>query len=386
MSDTSITDDDTSGTDGDTSTTDDALMGRALELAARGLGATGANPMVGCVVLDAAGAIVGEGWHERYGGPHAEVNALAAAGDRSRGGTLVVTLEPCSHHGKTPPCAEAVVASGVARVVAAMEDPFPEVAGRGFARLRAAGIAVEVGPGGRAARLLNAAFLKRVATGLPYVVAKYAMTLDGRTATAGGHSKWISGPDSRAVVHRLRGTCEAIVAGIGTVLADDPLLTPRPPGPARCARYLIDPEAATPPTSQVVQTATAHPTTLLVRRGVDASAFDGTAVGVCPIDADAEGKLPVESILRVLGQAGVSRVFVEGGGRTLGRFFDAGQVDELHVFVAPKLVGGRGAHGPIGGRGRDRIPEASDFATLAVDRTGDDVYMHGVLAKPWLEA
>src|SRR5688500_6693810 len=212
-------------------TADERGMRQALALATRGRGAVEPNPMVGAVVLSADGRLVGEGYHERFGGPHAEVIALATAGEGSRGGTLYVTLEPCCHHGKTPPCTDAVLRSGVRRVVAAMADPFPKVAGGGLRVLRDAGLEVHVGPCGAEAGRLNAPYLKLVRTGRPWVHLKWAMTLDGRIATRTGDSKWISSEASRAKVHDLRGRVDAVVVGRGTVIADDPLLTARPPGP-----------------------------------------------------------------------------------------------------------------------------------------------------------
>src|SRR5262245_49314226 len=206
--------------------TDERFMRRALELAERGRGHVEPNPLVGAVVVK-GGRVVGEGWHQRFGQAHAEVNALAAAGEAARGATLYVTLEPCCHHGKTPPCTDAVRAAGVARVVAALGDPFPQVAGRGAAVLRAAGVTVELGPCAAEARRQNAPYLTLVTRGRPYVHAKWAMTLDGKIATAAGQSKWISGPESRHRVHELRGRMDAILVGAATVRADDPLLTAR---------------------------------------------------------------------------------------------------------------------------------------------------------------
>src|SRR5438067_6355121 len=216
---------------------DSGFMLRALELAQRGQGYVEPNPMVGSVIV-ASGEVVGEGWHQRFGGPHAEVEALVKAGERAVGTTMYVSLEPCCHHGKTPPCTEAVLAAGIRRVVAAMRDPFPQVAGKGAEQLRAANIVVEFGVGEGAARRLNAPYLKLLATGQPYVHLKWAMTLDGKIATRTGHSKWISGPASRQHAHALRGRMDAIVVGIGTALADDPLLTVRPPGPRTPTRVI----------------------------------------------------------------------------------------------------------------------------------------------------
>src|SRR6478752_9858422 len=219
-------------------TTDADYMARALELAARGRGAVEPNPLVGAVVVR-DGAVVGQGWHEQFGQAHAEVNALRQAGDRARGATLYVTLEPCCHFGKTPPCTEAVVRAGVRRVVAAMLDPFPQVAGQGASRLREAGVVVEVGVGEAAARRLNAPYLKSLRTGRPWVHAKWAMTLDGKIATRTGESKWITGEAARARAHELRGRMDAVIVGKGTLLADDPLLTARPPGPRTATRVVL---------------------------------------------------------------------------------------------------------------------------------------------------
>src|SRR5713226_4734415 len=205
-------------------------MSRAFDLAERGRGYVEPNPLVGAVVVRAE-QVVGEGWHQRYGEAHAEINALAAAGEAARGATLYVTLEPCCHHGKTPPCTDAVLRAGIRRVVAAMTDPFPQVAGQGAALLRAAGVAVDIGTAEAEARRLNAPYLKLLATGRPYVHAKWAMTLDGKIATRTGDSKWISSEASRKPVHKLRGRMDAVIVGIGTALAEDPRLTARPPGP-----------------------------------------------------------------------------------------------------------------------------------------------------------
>src|SRR5262245_23696665 len=214
-------------------------MRHALALAEKGRGFVEPNPMVGAVVLDPAGQLAGEGWHQKFGGPHAEVFALAAAGDRARGGTLVVTLEPCCHWGKTPPCTDAVLKAGVRRVVAAMADPFPKVAGGGLQILCGAGLEVHVGLCAPEAKRLNAAYLKLLRTGRPWVRLKWAMTLDGKIATRAGDSKWISGDESRRKVHELRGLVDAIIVGRGTVTADDPRLTARPPGPRVPARVVV---------------------------------------------------------------------------------------------------------------------------------------------------
>ena len=229
-------------------------MARALELAARGEGFVEPNPMVGCVIARGA-EIIGEGWHRKFGGPHAEVEALHVAGTRARGATLYVTLEPCCHQGKTPPCTDAILASGLGRVVVAQRDPFPAVAGGGIERLRQAGLAVEVGLREAEARRLNAPYLKLTESGRPWVIAKWAMTLDGKLASRTGDSRWISNEASRAIVHQLRGRVDAIVVGRGTAGQDDPLLTARPAGPRVATRIVLDTRASLASDSQLVTTA-----------------------------------------------------------------------------------------------------------------------------------
>ena len=235
---------------------------RALDLAERGRGYVEPNPLVGAVLVN-DGRVVGEGWHERFGQAHAEINALARAGEAARGATCYVTLEPCCHVGKTPPCTDALIRAGVARVSAALEDPFPQVAGQGAQRLRAAGIPVGIGLCAREARRQNAPYLQLLRSGRPYVHAKWAMTLDGKIATRSGDSKWISNEASRRPVHELRGRMDAILVGIGTVLADDPMLTARPAGPRVATRVILDGRARLPLASQIVQTARVVPTLLV---------------------------------------------------------------------------------------------------------------------------
>jgi len=357
-------------------------MRRALELAILGQGYVEPNPMVGCVVVQGA-EIVGEGRHRQFGGPHAEVEALAMAGPRAAGATLVVTLEPCCHHGKTPPCSEAIVAAGVRRVVAAQQDPFPQVAGSGLAALRAAGIEAEVGILESEARRLNAPYLKLVATGRPWVIAKWAMTLDGRTATRTGSSRWISNHQSRRIVHALRGRVDAIVVGRATARTDDPLLTARPPGPRTALRVVVDSRATLSSHSQLARTAREVP--VLVAAGPNAPLADrrrladaGCEVFLCEADSHA-GRL--SKLLEELGRRRLTNVLVEGGGQLLGGLLDGRQIDEVHVFVAPKLIGGESARSPIEGGG---IPEMSDALRLESPewkQLGDDLYLTGRIAR-----
>jgi diaminohydroxyphosphoribosylaminopyrimidine deaminase/5-amino-6-(5-phosphoribosylamino)uracil reductase len=357
--------------------TDDHWMRRALALAERGRGRVEPNPLVGAVVLDAAGQPVGEGWHRRFGEAHAEAHALAAAGGAARGGTLFVTLEPCCHHGKTPPCTDAVLASGVRRVVAAMVDPFPRVAGGGITLLNAAGLEVAVGVCEAEAKQLNAPFLKRVATGRPWVIAKWAMTLDGKLATAAGDSKWVSGPDSRAKVHELRGRVDAVLVGRGTVASDDPLLTARPPGPRIAARVVLTASGDLPDRCQLRATARDVPV-IVFTTSVGAARLAGwAAAGAEVLSLGTDSGV----VLDELGQRGMTNVLVEGGAGVFGAFRDAGAIDEVWAFVAPLLAGGSGPS-PVGGAGVERMADALRLNQVTVEQVGGDVLIRGVLGEP----
>jgi diaminohydroxyphosphoribosylaminopyrimidine deaminase/5-amino-6-(5-phosphoribosylamino)uracil reductase len=356
-------------------------MERALELAERGRGLVEPNPLVGAVVVR-DGKIVGEGWHQRFGGPHAEVFALNQAGEQARGATLSITLEPCCHHGKTPPCTDAIMKAGIARVVAAMSDPFPQVAGGGVAKLTAAGIPVEVGLGETAARRLNAPYLKLLATGRPYVHAKWAMTLDGKIATRSGDSKWISNEASRRLVHQLRGRMDAIIVGSGTALADDPLLTVRPPGPRTPVRIVLDSQARLPATSRLAQTAREAPVFLAVaRKNENAEALRALGCEVFEL-ADANGRVALTALLEELGRRRLTNVLVEGGAGVLASFLEAGEIDECHVFIAPALVGGSAAKTPVGGVGFDRIAQALKLRDVHVEMIEEDVYIRARKIPP----
>ena len=357
---------------------DSLHMARALELARRGEGLVEPNPMVGCVITD-DDEVIGEGWHRRFAFAHAEVEALAAAGPRARGATAYVTLEPCCHFGKTPPCTQALIAAGIRRVVAALADPFPQISGRGFSELTAAGIEVEIGLMESEARRLNAPYLKRVATGRPWVIAKWAMTLDGKLATRSGDSRWISGPESREIVHQLRGRVDAILIGRGTAVADDPLLTARPPGPRTATRIVLDSRAALDASSQLVRTA--RDTPLLIATGPEATESDrarlaaaGCEVFVCDA-ADHRGRL--SQLLDELGRRQMTNVLVEGGSHLLGSLFDAREIDEVHVFIAPKLCGGQAAPTPIAGEGVDRMADSLALDDLQIQHVGADLYLSG---------
>jgi diaminohydroxyphosphoribosylaminopyrimidine deaminase/5-amino-6-(5-phosphoribosylamino)uracil reductase len=353
-------------------------MQHALELAERGRGFVEPNPLVGAVIVR-DGRLVGEGWHQRFGEAHAEINALAQAGEAARGATLYVTLEPCCHHGKTPPCTDAVLGAGIARVVMALTDPFPKVSGQGLAALVSAGVAVEVGLGADAARRLNAPYLKLLSTGRPYVHAKWAMSLDGKIATRTGDSKWISNESSRQRVHVLRGRMDAILVGIGTALADDPLLTARPPGPRTALRIVLDRTARLPPTSQLAQTAKETPVLLAVsaapvERG---DALRALGCEVLSLPATANGCPSIAALLEELGRRRFTNLLIEGGAGVLGSFLDSGQIDEVHVFIAPKLIGSAEARSPVGGLGAAKLAESLHLSRWEVEPIAEDVYLHG---------
>jgi diaminohydroxyphosphoribosylaminopyrimidine deaminase/5-amino-6-(5-phosphoribosylamino)uracil reductase len=349
-------------------------MSRALELAERGRGAVEPNPLVGAVVVR-DGALVGEGWHQRFGGPHAEVFALGAAGEAARGATLYTTLEPCCHHGKTPPCTDAVLKAGIARVVTAMRDPFPLVSGRGVDILQSAGLTVEVGLAEEEARRLNAPFLTLLGKKRPYIHLKWAMTLDGKIATRTGDSKWISGEASRRRVHELRGRVDGVLVGIGTVLADDPLLTARPPGPRVATRIVLDSQGRLQESSQLVRTARETPTLVVSAKPQTALAERGCEVLVVPSD---DKGVSLTALLEELGQRRMTNLLVEGGAGVLGSFLDARLVDEVHVFLAPRLAGGRDARTAIAGIGVERMAEALALSDVRVERVEEDVYLHGL--------
>ncbi len=325
-------------------------MRRALAEAERGRGRVEPNPLVGSVVVR-DGQAVGIGHHARFGGPHAEVEALTRAGENARRGTIYVTLEPCCHVGKTPPCTDAILQAGLVRVVAAMRDPFPKVAGGGLARLREAGMEVEAGLEEEAARRLNAPYLKRLATGVPHVTAKWAMTLDGKTATGSGDSRWISGERSRSLVHALRGRMDGILVGIGTALADDPQLTARPPGPRAPVRIVLDSAARLPLTSLLVQTARAVPVWVAVNERAEHGRIDALRDRGCDVlTFPGTRAVPILPLLEELGRRGLTNLLVEGGGAVLGAFLDAGQVDAVDVYIAPIVEGGTHAFTPARGR------------------------------------
>lgn len=367
---------------------DRRAMARALELAERGLETTHPNPRVGCVIAQGE-EVVGEGWHERAGEPHAEVNALRAAGPRAVGATAYVTLEPCSHHGRTPPCVDALIAARVARVVFALEDPNPRVSGRGAEALRRAGVRVESGLLSAEATQVNPGFLQRMRSGRPWVRVKLAMSLDGRTALANGASQWITAPAAREDVQHWRARSSAILTGIGTVLADDPRLDVRLPDPPsggprlQPLRVVLDAGLQTPPSARMltsggsvlIMTAAHHHTEneagLAARRA--ALAARGAAIEEVPAVAGAGAtRLSLPDVLDRLGRREINELWVEAGPRLAGALLRQALIDELIIYVAPKLLGPQ-ARPLIEMAELRNLIEAPDFAVLETRQIGEDV-------------
>jgi diaminohydroxyphosphoribosylaminopyrimidine deaminase/5-amino-6-(5-phosphoribosylamino)uracil reductase len=349
-------------------------MAHALRLAARGLGNVWPNPAVGCVIVN-DGLIVGRGWTQPGGRPHAEVRALEQAGPLAEGATAYVTLEPCAHHGHTPPCAEALIAAKVARVVTALTDPDPRDSGKGHALLRAAGIAVTEGVLTPEATRLNAGFLKRVTQGLPFVTLKLAASLDGRTATATGESRWITGPESRRKVHGLRLSHDAVMVGSGTALADDPDLTVRDMGAVRQpVRIVLDRLLKHSPESRLGRTAKDHPVWLLHSPAAPQAARSAwQATGATLIEVpETNGHLDLAAALQTLATKGLTRIFSEGGSTVGAALVKAGLVDELAIFTGGVLIGAEG-HPALGSLGLAKLSQAPRLNLREVGYGGQDL-------------
>lgn len=361
---------------------DEDFMREALFLAKNAMGRTSPNPLVGAVIVR-EGRVVGAGWHRKAGTPHAEVHALAMAGDLAHGATAYVTLEPCSHHGRTGPCAEALVKAGVKRVVTAMLDPNPLVAGKGKAMLEAAGVEVTVGVLAEEARRLNEAYLKWVTQKLPFVTLKTAMTLDGKIATAAGKSQWITGEAARRRVHEMRDVADAIVVGIGTVLADDPSLTTRlADGTGRNpVRVIVDSRARTPLAAKVVQDGAAKTLVAVTRTASEERCAALRAAGVEVVRAGEGERVDLAALMRLLAAREFTSVFVEGGGTLNFSLLAAGLVDKVHAFIAPKIVGGKEALTPVEGAGVAELSDAVEFTGLVTEQVGADVLITGYVAK-----
>lgn len=354
---------------------DEFYMQRALNLAARAQGRTSPNPIVGAVLVK-DGQVVGEGYHRKAGTPHAEVMALQRAGENARGATLYVTLEPCCHFGRTPPCCEAVIDRGVARVVAATLDPNPLVAGKGMARLKDAGIATGVGILQDQAALLNEFFFKYIKEGRPFVTLKTAMTLDGKIATSAGDSRWISSEAAREHVHRLRNRYDAIMVGIGTVLADNPQLNTRLNIEERHdpLRVILDPELQLPRDSKIVQSSREQCTLVFSNRCEDPETIKILEEeGVEVFSLDGEGPvLDLDRVLKELGKRGICSLLLEGGAEINAAMLSKRLVDKLTWIIAPKIIGGKTAPGPVGGAGQQLMSEALLLNNVQMEKLGPD--------------
>jgi diaminohydroxyphosphoribosylaminopyrimidine deaminase / 5-amino-6-(5-phosphoribosylamino)uracil reductase len=368
---------------------DEKYMRLALNLAARAFGRTWPNPMVGAVLVR-GGRILGRGWHRHYGGPHGEINALRAAGGSARGATLYINLEPCSHFGKTPPCAPALVGAGIVRVVAAMRDPNPKVSGRGFAILRRAGIKVEVGLLETEARALNEVFLKRMRTGLPFVICKAAMSLDGKIACRGGEARWISGSLARRYAHRLRAVAEAVVVGAGTLRQDNPALTVRqakPLAPGRPWRVVLEGKKSLSSRARLFRDAARQPVIIATTRTRPHPLAGKPGVEIWTLPGQA-GRVNPGALLRRLGKRGVSLVLVEGGAEIhaaflgLDRGLGAVHADRVCFIVAPIVIGGRRAPSPVGGLGADLPAHGLRVRDLNWSLLGSDLVLQGTPLRP----
>jgi diaminohydroxyphosphoribosylaminopyrimidine deaminase/5-amino-6-(5-phosphoribosylamino)uracil reductase len=362
-----------------------AFMQQALRLAARGRGRTAPNPMVGAVVVR-GGRVVGQGYHRRLGGEHAEVHALASAGRAAKGATLYVTLEPCNHTGRTPPCTEAILAAGIGRVVVAMADPNPNVRGGGMARLRAVGIAVTLGPGRLAAERLNEAFIRLVTAGRPLVTLKCAATLDGRIAAPGGDARWVSGEASRREAHRMRHRADAILVGVGTVLRDDPELTTRLAGrrTRNPRRVVLDTRLSIPEGARLLDAPSDAQTVIFCAAGHDAAKrrrLENRGIGVI-VAAQRDGRVDAVDALRQLADLGVAALLVEGGAALAAALLHAGVIDKLALFLAPKLMGGEDGVPLFRGAGAARMGDALPLHHMRLRRCGADLLIEGYLQPP----
>lgn len=354
-------------------------MDRAIELADRGKGWVNPNPLVGAVIVK-NGRIIGEGWHERYGGLHAERNAFKHCQENPEGATMYVTLEPCCHYGKTPPCTEAIIERGIVRVVVGLIDPNPLVAGKGMKLLRKAGIEVISGVEEERIREQNRIFLKYITTGMPWVVLKTAMTLDGKIAAYTGDSCWVTGEESRQKVQDMRRTYMGIMVGAGTVRADNPLLNCRLEGEVRQpVRVVVDSKATLLPGCKLIETAglyrtiVAHTQEAAVEKLSELRA-EGVELLLCP--ESAEG-VDLKALLKQLGSLGIDSVLLEGGGQLNASFLRVGLVDEIFAFIAPKIIGGKEAKTPVEGQGIARMNDAVSVQDVVTERIGNDILIRG---------
>lgn len=362
--------------------TDEEYMQRALALAVKAEGDTSPNPMVGCVIVDDEGNIVGEGYHHKAGEPHAEVNALAEAKHLAKGATAYVTLEPCAHYGRTGPCCVALARAGIKKVVVACTDPNPKVAGQGIEYLRLQGVEVVTGVCEKEALRLNERFFTWITKERPFITLKYAMTLDGKIATANGDSKWITGEAARTFAHRLRRQHDAVLVGIGTVLADDPELTTRMVQGKNPVRVVLDTKLRISLMTTVLNPAAET----IIFTGMEADEDKANALNALPnvevvrLPAE-EGKLPIAKVVAALAERGITSLLVEGGSSVHGAFYDAGLADRVYAFVAPKIIGGKNALPPVGGAGSEFVAEGWLLEEVEVQKLGTDIMVTGLVPE-----
>jgi len=354
---------------------DEKFMRVALKLAQKGEGAVSPNPLVGAVVVK-DGIIVGQGYHQKYGGPHAESTALEEAGKDTQGATLYVTLEPCCHHGQTSPCTQQIIAAEIRRVVVACRDPNPLVNGKGIAGLRKAGIEVTEGVLEEDARCVNEIFLKFIATGLPFVHLKLATSLDGKIATRTGDSRWITGEASRTEAHRLRRQYSTVLVGVGTVIADDPQLTVRNVSGRNPIRLVLDAEGAIPLKATLLHDGAPATVVTAVMPEEKEVALRSLSTEVWRFPGE-EGRIDLAALLKHLGEKQLDSVLIEGGSETAASFLEARLVDKVSLFVAPILLGGRDAVSSIGGNGAESISSATPLRNVRVERIGEDIHIYG---------
>jgi len=359
------------------------FMRQALELAARARGRTSPNPMVGAVIVK-SGKIIGEGYHHQAGTPHAEIHAINSAGENAKGAELYVTLEPCCHRGRTPPCTKAVIQAGISTVIMAMHDPNPLVAGKGKAELEANGITVNSGLLEQEARKLNEFYIKYITTGLPFVMLKSAMSLDGKIATYTGKSKWITSEISRRKVHELRDAVDAILVGVGTVIADNPSLTTRlmDKEGKDAIRIIVDSQARIPLPSRVLHLDSTTPTLIVVTPKTPEDKISrlktvGAEVIVIPERND--GKVNLKALMETLGRRKVTSVMIEGGSEINASVLKEGIADKVMMFIAPKFIGGKTAPGPIGGQGIEQLSNSIELQNIQVAKMGEDILVEGYI-------
>ncbi len=361
-----------------------AFMNRALNLAERGKGHTSPNPLVGAVIVN-AGKVVGEGYHQKAGGPHAEVHALRVAGDKAKNGILYVNLEPCCHWGRTPPCTDALIKAGIAHVYIAHIDPNPKVARKGVKQLEEAGIKVDIGVCEEAAEKLNEIYIKHVKTGYPFIILKMAMSLDGKIATVTGESQWITSDASRERAHEIRNEVDAILVGIGTLLSDNPALTTRLPNTQGkdATRVVLDSHARTPTSAKIFNTDSEAGVIVVVTPEASAENIailekSGAEVIVTPAK---EGRVCFKTLMKTLGERSITSVLVEGGGKVNASALASGVVDKVMCFVAPKFIGGNQAPGVLDGEGIARLADAPELERLTITEVGCDLLIEGYFAN-----